>query len=375
MPLTMTPLGATAALCHMLLVGLLFETRLMLHTAVQQPAPARRALLRDDDGAPADYWPRDEPTEACATAAEVEHLRATTRAQLEAQAGSIAELRERSLELAAALGSLSGRGGNADPRGEPPDEQKHERLASEMAEIRADCAQAKAERADTQKRVADLEMYANVTSDDGSGGPSARHRKQSGGAACDAGSWATRTTLVMDACCPATSGHRRAQDRTCPLPTTCPSASCAAAFVPYYEDCGAELQSHAAELPLAEFLSFYASCQEIQVGSQLMLQDAQPAMIFHVLVVGEGDAQAGAMFSGGGTTGGTNPPLDPLQPLVPPPPALPTPAPSPNGASTAQEFRRVCTRSNLAVCAPVCNEETYGFLLSIEIDGRGTVMT
>ena len=94
-------------------------------------------------------------------------------------------------------------------------------------------------------------------------------------------------------------------------------------------------------------------------------------MIFHVLVVGESRAQAGAMFSGGGT----NPPLDPLQPLVPPPPALPTPAPSPNGASTAQEFRRVCTRSNLAVCAPVCNEETYGFLLSIEIDGRGTVMT
>ena len=96
-------------------------------------------------------------------------------------------------------------------------------------------------------------------------------------------------------------------------------------------------------------------------------------MIFHVLVVGEGSAQAGSMFP----AGGTNPPLDPLQPLAPapPPPGLPTPAPSPTGASTAQEFRRVCTRTNLATCAPVCDETTYGYLLSIEIDGRGTVMT
>jgi hypothetical protein len=35
----------------------------------------------------------------------------------------------------------------------------------------------------------------------------------------------------------------------------------------------------------------------------------------------------------------------------------------------------VCTKANLVACAPVCDDQTYGFLLSIEIDGRGTVMT
>eukprot|EP01046_Picozoa_sp_COSAG06_P021615 COSAG06_NODE_1633_length_8855_cov_18.666971_3_plen_177_part_00 len=47
----------------------------------------------------------------------------------------------------------------------------------------------------------------------------------------------------MDACCPTTpGGHRRAQDTTCPLPDSCPSAACAAAFVTYYDDCSLELQ-------------------------------------------------------------------------------------------------------------------------------------
>ena len=88
-------------------------------------------------------------------------------------------------------------------------------------------------------------------------------------------------------------------------------------------------------------------------------------MIFHVLVIDEGAAQAGSMFPGGARP--PPPPLDPLQPLSPPPPAT--------GAATAQEFHRVCTTANLATCAPVCDELTYGYLLSIEIDGRGTVMT
>lgn len=35
----------------------------------------------------------------------------------------------------------------------------------------------------------------------------------------------------------------------------------------------------------------------------------------------------------------------------------------------------MCTTANLATCVPACNAVTYGFLLSIEIDGRGTVMT
>jgi hypothetical protein len=53
----------------------------------------------------------------------------------------------------------------------------------------------------------------------------------------------------------------------------------------------------------------------------------------------------------------------------------PPPPPPPSGLDTAQEFRRICSKTNLATCAPVCDETTYGYLLSIEIDGRGTVMT
>ena len=40
-----------------------------------------------------------------------------------------------------------------------------------------------------------------------------------------------------------------------------------------------------------------------------------------------------------------------------------------------EEFQAVCTKANLATCAPVCSALTHGYLLSIEIDGRGTVMT
>ena len=201
--------------------------------------------------------------------------------RLAEQADSIAELWERSVEVAAELGSLSWRGENNNDK---TSDDEHD-PQDEMAEIKAGCARAEAVRVDTERRLLDLEMDRNRTTDDDDGTPgraSARHRKQSGGCACDAGAWPARTAAVVDACCPATagSGHRRTQDVTCPLSASCPSASCAAAFVPYYEDCVAELQGHAADIPLAQFRSFYASCQEVQVGSQLMLQDAQPAMIF-----------------------------------------------------------------------------------------------
>ena len=73
-------------------------------------------------------------------------------------------------------------------------------------------------------------------------------------------SWAARTAAVMDACCPAApGGHRHAQDRTCPLPDTCPSAACAVAFVAYYNDCALELQGHVVELPLPQYRS-YSEC-------------------------------------------------------------------------------------------------------------------
>ena len=152
----------------------------------------------------------------------------------------------------------------------------------------------------------------------------ARHRKQAGSAPCGPSSWAARTAAVMGACCPAASGggghrRRRAQATTCPLPATCPSAACSAAFVPYYEDCGAELQEHAAELPLPQFAGFYASCQELDSGAGLMLQPVAVQM-FRVLVNTEGAAQSGSMLTGGGGSAGGGGKLDPLAPVPPPPP-------------------------------------------------------
>jgi hypothetical protein len=152
-----------------------------------------------------------------------------------------------------------------------------------------------------------------------------RHRKQVGVPACGPASWAARTAAVMDACCPATpGGHRRAQDTTCPLPATCPSAACAVVFVQYYDDCALELQGHAAELPLPQFADFYASCQELASGAGQMLQPVAVQM-FRVLVNTEGVAQAGAMSPGGGAgggdgRGGNGLPLNSLQPVTPVPP-------------------------------------------------------
>ena len=153
----------------------------------------------------------------------------------------------------------------------------------------------------------------------------ARHRKQAGAPVCGPASWAARTAIVMDACCPATpGGHRRAQDTTCPLPATCPSAACAVVFVQYYDDCALELQGHAAELPLPQFADFYASCQELASGAGQMLQPVAVQM-FRVLVNTEGVAQAGAMSPGGGAgggdgRGGNGLPLNSLQPVTPVPP-------------------------------------------------------
>ena len=119
--MTMTPVGAAAALCQLLLIGMVLETRLTLDAAVRdQPGGARRALLHNDDGPPPFVPADDSRMEACATAAEVERLRATVQAQLEEHAGAIAELRERGLEVTAELGTLSMRDGNDDPREPPP---------------------------------------------------------------------------------------------------------------------------------------------------------------------------------------------------------------------------------------------------------------
>eukprot|EP01050_Picozoa_sp_SAG11_P018468 SAG11_NODE_2795_length_2960_cov_11.196435_1_plen_488_part_00 len=174
---------------------------------------------------------------------------------------------------------------------------------------------------------------------------------------------------MFEACCPSGSvagnGHRILQliEGCDTLPQTC-SASCAPLFIEYFEGCQGIIDDLAPD-QRQMLVGFYGGCQEVEQAAAAMLQDARPAMIFHVMVMSEAEAQQEQMFGGGSAPA---PPVGPIGPLPP----SPSPA---GGAEIAQEFRRVCTTANLTVCVPQCNRLTYGFLLSIEIDGRGTVMT
>ena len=103
---------------------------------------------------------------------------------------------------------------------------------------------------------------------------------------------------------------------------------------------------------------------EKQQQIAMVLDGATTAMIFHVVVLDPEAAQQAAMANGGSSSA----PAPQLGPVV-----LPPPSPPAGGAVAAQEFRRVCTPANLATCVPACNVVTYGFLLSIEIDSKGTV--
>eukprot|EP01052_Picozoa_sp_SAG31_P003088 SAG31_NODE_115_length_24128_cov_47.693912_11_plen_1303_part_00 len=176
----------------------------------------------------------------------------------------------------------------------------------------------------------------------------------------------TGMIAMFNECCPRDGGHRRFMQTVqgCDtLPGTC-SSSCAPLFIEYFEGCQGIIDDLAPD-QRQMFVGFYGGCQEVEQAAAAMLEDARPAMIFHVVVMSEAEAQEAQMFGGGGTLA---PPVGPIGPLPP----SPSPA---GGAEIAQEFRRVCTTANLTVCVPQCNRLTYGFLLSIEIDGRGTVMT
>ena len=180
----------------------------------------------------------------------------------------------------------------------------------------------------------------------------------------------TGVQTMLASCCPdGGGGHRRELQSghgCAAFPDTC-SVACSVIFNEFYEDCH---ESMIASMPVAEqaeFDSFYGACTEAAQQAAAALEGASPAMIFHVVVEVE---QQAATANGGGGSGS-----DPSQfgPVNLPP--TPSPSSDAGGAVAAQEFRRVCTTVNLHSCVPECNAVTYGFLLSIEIDGRGTVLT
>eukprot|EP01050_Picozoa_sp_SAG11_P003025 SAG11_NODE_162_length_13962_cov_19.035562_14_plen_1172_part_01 len=197
-----------------------------------------------------------------------------------------------------------------------------------------------------------------------------RRRNQEQSSVC--GLDAVQSMLAV--CCssgPVGNGHRLLQVNGCDsLPPTC-SLECSSQFISIFENC--QGQPVLEQLPpgqLAQWRGFLGQCQEVQQSAaELSVADAQPAMIFHCLVLDDAAQSQAEMF---GQVTSPVLPLGPLQPIVTPP--SPTPA-SDGGAAQVQEFRRVCTRANLAVCAPPCNQASDGFLLSILIGGRGTMMT
>eukprot|EP01051_Picozoa_sp_SAG22_P000797 SAG22_NODE_25_length_30107_cov_28.456412_18_plen_1854_part_00 len=197
-----------------------------------------------------------------------------------------------------------------------------------------------------------------------------RRNQEQSSSAC--GVEAVQSMLVV--CCssgPAGNGHRLLQVNGCDsLPPTC-SLECSSQFISIFENCQGEPVLE--QLPpgqLAQWRGFLGQCQEVQQSAaELSVADAQPAMIFHCLVLDDAAQSQADMF--GQVTSPAHP-LEPLQPIVTPP--SPTPV-SDGGAAQVQEFRRVCTRANLTICAPPCNQASDGFLLSILIGGRGTMMT
>eukprot|EP01052_Picozoa_sp_SAG31_P038897 SAG31_NODE_5285_length_2632_cov_81.761942_1_plen_600_part_00 len=150
------------------------------------------------------------------------------------------------------------------------------------------------------------------------------------------------------------------------FPDTC-SSSCATVFTDFYDSCQESIIASMPTTEQTQFNSFYTTCTEAAQQAAAALEGASPAMIFHVVVIDQEAEQQAAMVNGGSSPGTSH--FGPVDL-----PEAPTPTPT-SGAVTAQEFRVVCTLANLTVCTPECNSFKYGYLLSMEVDGRGTVMT
>eukprot|EP01052_Picozoa_sp_SAG31_P015139 SAG31_NODE_964_length_10697_cov_6.821004_6_plen_1479_part_01 len=176
---------------------------------------------------------------------------------------------------------------------------------------------------------------------------------------------------MLASCCPTEGGggHRRELQSShgcAGFPDTC-SASCTTVYTEFYESCHESIIASMPATEQTQFDGFYNTCTEAAQQAAAALEGASPAMIFHVVVIDPEAEQQAAMFNGG-----SSPDTSHFGPVDLPNAPPPTPA---SGAVAAQEFRVVCTLANLTVCTPECNSFTYGFLLSMEVDGRGTVMT
>ena len=258
--------------------------------------------------------------------------------------------------LAKVLGQLEGLRGELEElkAGKARSDEQAESLSARVAKLEENNCEDEPEEVPEED---ELDDYSQLPLN------SARRRVQAAPQACArVRDFQALSAAAMDACCPSNGGGHRRLQASCDLPPACPSAACAAVFVPYMQDCAAMLAATPG-VPVADFESFAASCAEMQAGAGEMPVTVQ---MFRVLVNTEGAAQAGGMFPGGGGSVGAGGNLDPLQPLPPAPP------PPPDASTSVTEYHAVCTSADVASCVPPCNAEHHGYELLATIDGTDT---
>ena len=185
---------------------------------------------------------------------------------------------------------------------------------------------------------------------------------------------------MLGACCEdadQNGGHRRVLQGAAgcaSMPATC-TPGCKEIFPDFFRTCSNILAALTAS-EYDEFARLNGQCEEAAATESAMgLDGARPAMMFHLTVVnGEAQSRMAAMFGRQNLTfnQGFLPVLGVSGSDQPSPEMHPE---NQHGAGVVNEFRRVCSKANLTVCAPECNIISDGYLLSILIDGRGTVMT
>lgn len=114
--------------------------------------------------------------------------------------------------------------------------------------------------------------------------------------------WSTRAAEVQAACC--VGGHRRAQllgkaeaPGSCELPTTCPSANCAATFVRFYAECATLIASAEAQDPRKahRYDDLLRSCQAMAppgaISTAVAVRKGPDACAFKIVCLDAHDTQ------------------------------------------------------------------------------------
>ena len=244
------PLAIVLAVCNLAMVAVVLETRAELGAVRDMAAGPHRNLL--------------EPTadDSVVTVARmnkaIDHLQETLGSRLTAVERQNAELKA-SMKLMSDSQTGTGHGSRA---------RSHSGGLLNADTSLSDSREAAA--ANVTKKDAPAPVQGGSTAFTQTNSTQHRRAQAAPQACVRVADFQALTAAAMDACCPHGGGHRRLQ-ASCDLPAACPSAACAAVFVPYMQDCAAMLEATPG-VPYADFQSFAASCAELQAGAGQMLQ-------------------------------------------------------------------------------------------------------